>query len=438
MAVRVRPVTPLLGLLGLAAGAPSTLDREAAALWAKARAGAPIGEWADVPNLGIVTLVSDEAPEFDLRTPEDFAQRLRRRAATGGACKPVRVLAWPELTEGLDADAEEWPDAARLRGFALYDLGCPDPDVLSAAVLTRYEGGPWRIVDLATRETVTLWTEGVNEELQDQKARRERAAAKADEAARRTDGGGGPAAPSVDIAARAEPSGGIGGVVGGVLGATRNEDGGSATSPRTVHWSEVQAKSRVTPASVGVSGDCEVTLTIDTAGKTTKVEPTNCPEVFRASVHTAAMKSTWYPMKVNGVAVSARFKLKYKFVVSGVTGASAPPSPAALGVVGLGDPIVLGALEKDAIDQVLEPELAFFRDCYRTELAVSPALAGKVTVKFVIAKDGTVSSSTLKATTVGNPTLDACVVDRVAQLRFPEPRGGGLVIVSYPVVFAPS
>lgn len=65
-------------------------------------------------------------------------------------------------------------------------------------------------------------------------------------------------------------------------------------------------------------------------------------------------------------------------------------------------------------------------------------LEGKLTVRFVIAKDGKVSSSQVKATTLPHGSVEACVVDRFTKLRFPEPKGGGIVIVAYPFIFSPS
>lgn len=107
-----------------------------------------------------------------------------------------------------------------------------------------------------------------------------------------------------------------------------------------------------------------------------------------------------------------------------------------LGTIG-GDPIILGALDKSLIDAVIKRNMNQIKYCYSRELTKNPALAGKITVKFVIAKDGTVSSATTKSSTMGSPAVESCINGRFMRFQFPEPKGGGIVIVSYPFIFSP-
>lgn len=100
-----------------------------------------------------------------------------------------------------------------------------------------------------------------------------------------------------------------------------------------------------------------------------------------------------------------------------------------------GDPIVLGALDRSLIEAVIKRHLAQIRYCYQRELSKQPDLAGKVTVKFVIAADGSVHEANVKASTLGNPTVEECLVNRFLRMQFPAPKGGGIVIVSYPFEF---
>ncbi len=100
-----------------------------------------------------------------------------------------------------------------------------------------------------------------------------------------------------------------------------------------------------------------------------------------------------------------------------------------------GNAVVLGALDKALIDKVIRDHLNAIRYCYQRELVRNPRLAGKVTVKFTIAGNGTVSQSTIKESTMGSVSVEKCINQRIQQLRFPEPRGGGIVIVSYPFFF---
>ena len=103
-----------------------------------------------------------------------------------------------------------------------------------------------------------------------------------------------------------------------------------------------------------------------------------------------------------------------------------------------GDPIILGALDKSLIDAVIKRNMNQIRYCYQRELTKNPNLGGKIVVKFVIAKDGSVSSATTKATTMNSPAVENCINGRFMRFKFPEPKGGGIVIVSYPFIFAPS
>ncbi len=106
--------------------------------------------------------------------------------------------------------------------------------------------------------------------------------------------------------------------------------------------------------------------------------------------------------------------------------------------VNAASPIILGALDKTVIDRVIKQHLAQLRYCYQRELTKHPDLAGKVVIKFTIAADGTVSSAAIKQTTLNNETVEACLVARFMRMTFDAPAGGGIVIVSYPLIFKPA
>jgi len=103
-----------------------------------------------------------------------------------------------------------------------------------------------------------------------------------------------------------------------------------------------------------------------------------------------------------------------------------------------GDPIILGALDKSLIDAVIKKHMNQIRYCYQRELPKDPSLGGKVTVKFVISKTGSVSRASTKTTTMNNKAVEGCINSRFMRFKFPEPKGGGIVIVSYPFIFQPS
>ena len=38
---------------------------------------------------------------------------------------------------------------------------------------------------------------------------------------------------------------------------------------------------------------------------------------------------------------------------------------------------------------------------------------------------------------MGNASAESCIVGRFLRMQFPQPKGGGIVIVSYPFIFSP-
>jgi outer membrane biosynthesis protein TonB len=59
-------------------------------------------------------------------------------------------------------------------------------------------------------------------------------------------------------------------------------------------------------------------------------------------------------------------------------------------------------------------------------------------VKFVISASGSVASSSVASADTNNAELETCVAGRVRTWLFPKPKGGGVVIVTYPFIFKKS
>jgi pSer/pThr/pTyr-binding forkhead associated (FHA) protein len=106
-----------------------------------------------------------------------------------------------------------------------------------------------------------------------------------------------------------------------------------------------------------------------------------------------------------------------------------------LGTIG-GTPTILGGLDKSLIDAVIKRNMSQIRYCYQRELAKNPSLGGKIKVKFVIAKDGSVSKASIEGSTMGagGKPVESCIAGRFLKFKFPEPNGG-IVIVKYPFIF---
>jgi hypothetical protein len=98
--------------------------------------------------------------------------------------------------------------------------------------------------------------------------------------------------------------------------------------------------------------------------------------------------------------------------------------------------MVNGRLPPDAIRRIIRQNFGRFRLCYETGLRANPTLEGRVTVRFVIGRDGSVSSVADGGSDLGDPAVVSCVVRAFYGLSFPQPEGG-IVTVTYPLVFTP-
>ena len=93
---------------------------------------------------------------------------------------------------------------------------------------------------------------------------------------------------------------------------------------------------------------------------------------------------------------------------------------------------VHGSLSKDAIRRVVHRHLNEVKFCYERELASRPDLTGRVSVQFIINGMGAVQTAVAKESTLGSAALDICIAMAVRRWTFPQPDGGGVVIVTYP------
>ncbi len=103
----------------------------------------------------------------------------------------------------------------------------------------------------------------------------------------------------------------------------------------------------------------------------------------------------------------------------------------------IGSATVRGSLDKEIIRRIVRRHINEVRYCYEQALVTHPSLGGRLVVQFTIAPTGRVLASLLQSSTVGSPAVDACVVQAVKRWEFPQPEGGGLVMVSYPFQLTP-
>lgn len=137
--------------------------------------------------------------------------------------------------------------------------------------------------------------------------------------------------------------------------------------------------------------------------------------------------------------------------------ASAAPAPAESGLESLGDasvpgPVVHaagtspslrqgatqvnGKLPPEVIQRIIRQNFGRYRLCYENGLRTNPKLGGTVKVKFTITRAGDVSQPSDSGSDLPDKAVVACVVKGFANLSFPQPEGG-VVVVVYPIIFAP-
>jgi hypothetical protein len=97
---------------------------------------------------------------------------------------------------------------------------------------------------------------------------------------------------------------------------------------------------------------------------------------------------------------------------------------------------VSGRLPPEIIQRIVRQNFGRFRACYQSGLSRSPDLAGRVTARFVIGRDGAVSNVADGGSDIPDPTVVSCVVRAFYGLSFPQPEGG-IVTVTYPIAFSP-
>jgi hypothetical protein len=106
--------------------------------------------------------------------------------------------------------------------------------------------------------------------------------------------------------------------------------------------------------------------------------------------------------------------------------------------IAISAPVVRGGLDREIVRRVVRTHLNEVRYCYEEALPRRPTLAGRVVAAFTIAPTGRVLVSELQTSSLGAPAVEACIVAATRRWQFPQPAGGGLVVVSYPFQLAPA
>jgi hypothetical protein len=97
---------------------------------------------------------------------------------------------------------------------------------------------------------------------------------------------------------------------------------------------------------------------------------------------------------------------------------------------------VSGRLPPEAIQRIIRQNFGRFRACYEAGLQRNPSLHGTVSTRFVIGRDGAVSNVSDGGSSMPDPAVTSCVHRAFYGVSFPQPEGG-IVTVTYPIVFSP-
>ncbi len=97
---------------------------------------------------------------------------------------------------------------------------------------------------------------------------------------------------------------------------------------------------------------------------------------------------------------------------------------------------VNGRLPAEVIQRIVRQNFGRFRLCYENGLRTNPNLSGRVSVKFVIDRSGSVATAQDGGSEIPDQGVVSCVVRGFGNLSFPQPEGG-IVTVVYPIIFNP-
>ncbi len=104
--------------------------------------------------------------------------------------------------------------------------------------------------------------------------------------------------------------------------------------------------------------------------------------------------------------------------------------------VRMGATSVNGRLPAEVIRRIVRQNFGRFRMCYEQGLGRNPNLEGRVGVRFVIGRDGAVSNVGNGGSDIPDSGVVSCVISAFYGLSFPQPEGG-IVTVTYPIMFSP-
>jgi hypothetical protein len=108
-------------------------------------------------------------------------------------------------------------------------------------------------------------------------------------------------------------------------------------------------------------------------------------------------------------------------------------SSAAAGQMGVQNEV--GVYDSVDIEQTIAGHMEEVRGCYRHAGRAQKYVAGKVTLRFIVAADGQTNDVLVIATDLGNFDVERCLVAVGRRIKFPPPNGNKGTTFEYPVEF---
>ena len=95
-----------------------------------------------------------------------------------------------------------------------------------------------------------------------------------------------------------------------------------------------------------------------------------------------------------------------------------------------------GTIQPAKVSNAMAAHLGAFKNCYGDQLSRSPNIAVELVLGFTIDADGTTRRGRVVRSTGMDQPMNHCVLDTLADVRFPAPEGGH-VDVTFPLEFKP-
>jgi len=96
-------------------------------------------------------------------------------------------------------------------------------------------------------------------------------------------------------------------------------------------------------------------------------------------------------------------------------------------------------LTKEEVGNVIHSHVSEVRYCYESAMMKNPNIQGKLIVDFVIqgkgAQAGIIRSARINSSSLNDLSVDQCILGHLTKWRFPKPKGGVEVAVTYPFLF---